>query len=53
MPLTVPSTGGLKKKSYSTLLLKILTKKSVQKENSSPFMKSILGNMKLDKPDKN
>jgi hypothetical protein len=42
MPFTVPSTGEFERKPYSILLLKILAKKSVKKENSSLFIYSIL-----------
>jgi hypothetical protein len=43
----VPSTGGFKRKPYSSLVLKILSKKSAKKENSGLFMNSILYNGKM------
>jgi hypothetical protein len=35
---TVPSTGGFERKPFSSLVLKILTKKYPKQENSSLFM---------------
>jgi hypothetical protein len=40
MLFTVPSTGGFYRRPYSTF--KIHTKKSVKRDNSSLFLKSIL-----------
>jgi hypothetical protein len=38
MPFTVHSTGEFQRKTYSSLVLKKLTKKSAKQENSSLFM---------------
>jgi hypothetical protein len=43
----VPSTGGFKRRPYSYLVLKILTKKIREKENSGLFTNSILSNGKM------
>ncbi len=54
MQFTVPSTGGCYRKQYSTLGLKIHTKKSAKQENSSLFLNSICRTEKRgQKPDKN
>ncbi len=47
MLVTVPSTGGLDRKPYSSPGFKIPLKKSAKQENSSLFMKSILYNGKI------
>ncbi len=44
MLFTVSSTGGFYRKPYSTVDLKLQTIKSAKKENSSPFMNSVLQN---------
>jgi hypothetical protein len=47
MLFTVHSTGGFSRKPYSSLVLKILTKKYAKQENASLFMNSILKNGKI------
>jgi hypothetical protein len=47
MLFTVPSTVGFKRNTNSSLVLKILSKKSETQENSSLFMNSILQNGKM------